>query len=445
MMINRKRISILLCTLIFAILIEYIYFNYTAYIFAYTGIRTSFDLFRQILEMVFLLLLVSMSSFLMHDTILFFINLIFICFSCIPIVSLWPISVYVKWEYIFYTFIYWFLFEILMVAYDRKLYRINNMDGINCRFRDSAYKIVPDVKYLNQIMIIVTLFSLYMAFRYGRGLRYVSFTDAESIRLGLREIAMPAIVRYPFMILGGVILPVVSIYSLIKKKSFALAFSVLSSFLLYSVNGMKSWILFQLIAMALYFLVKKKRISGLKASALMMLYVNIGLVAVIVIYMFFHNTLPLAYEHRAFTIYPEITYYCFDFFSPREPILLRDSLLSRFFDSPYNMVAGRLIGRLYYNSPSMNACVGTVGDAFANAKFSGIILYPIALTYLMYLLSKEIRLYESAFSYLISFMLSYQFIGNTFSTCLITGGYLIIYIMLRIYNKKDNSEMVDEK
>ena len=65
---------------------------------------------------------------------------------------------------------------------------------------------------------------------------------------------MPTILGYVFMLLGGVIVPYLFARFLNEKKIFYSILTFISGFLLFSINGMKTWIFLYLFVIALFIL-----------------------------------------------------------------------------------------------------------------------------------------------------------------------------------------------
>lgn len=430
------RSALFLAFCIMVILIEICYSRGIGVEFAYTGIIIKFSFSRLLVTVIFLISFFFSSCFLIEESILSFINDFLIVFSVIPTCCLWPLDASVNVEAIVYCVVYWTIFESLIILiswYNRKKNRGNGNRNIS--------KNVPYLKIMPFIVLIIISFSFYMAFRYGKGIRLLLFKDTLNVRLALRNITIPAIVRYPYIILGGAILPIMTQYGFSVRRKWIVIMSLISSYLLYSINGMKGWILFQGISIVLAVLLRKSKwCMPRRVSLLIALGGDFLWGLSYFMYRAFANKWLLSYMHRAFTVLAQIHYYNFDFFSKHETLWFRESILRFFWESPYEEKTPLIIGHMYFNSETMNCTNGMITDAIANLGAFGVLVFPLMIVCIVGILANNLDKYRSAFSYTIVFVLMNQLVNTSFFTNLITGGYIFVLIAIWIVENKKLSK-----
>ena len=136
-------------------------------------------------------------------------------------------------------------------------------------------------------------------------------------------------------------------------------------------------------------------------------------------------------------------FYYFDFFSHREFLYLRESILARFFQSPYNEKTAVLIGSdpkygmgiwNYYNN-------GLFSSAYGNFGIIGVIIHPIIIVFTYMMLVRLLKGFDNGIQYtLILFSVMYL-ISTTYTSWWLTGGLLVEVIILT-YLKKGHKKLL---
>jgi len=296
---------------------------------------------------------------------------------------------------------------------------------------------VSKIPYLQHILLLFAfVFAILMSGIYA-GFRFtISFEEIYNYRLEMRAAGMPTIVRYLFTFIGGVILPYCFAYFLSSKSYILSGIALLSGILIFSINGMKTWLLVYLLIAGVFisFKLNKEKLIIYVLLA-MCLWVGLSL------FLFQKNgdINLLALLGRTEYIPSKIGYKYIAFFDENEFLFLRESILKYFFEAPYPVNSAFFIveGSLADINTS-RANNGLWGDAYANFAIFGLFIYPFIFAYIIKLLKysmigQDIRLLIS-----ITFILIWSAVNISFFTWLITGGVIMFLIINKYVTKPKN-------
>lgn len=428
MRIGNKSINFLYCILL-KIAVEYGYAKGVGVVFAYTGIDIVFDIKKYIFSWVVAVFIFWFSCFQIEENYLWIINMLFMILSYIPTISLWGITD-ADIDYIFATLI----FLVCMLLECRLFQALIHIKVLEYDERDIYSYICNHLRIIRLSIVIAFIFSLIFSQIYANGRLLLSFEDSLNARLALREVAIPILPRYLFMILGSSVLPLLCTICLYINKRIEVIVCLLSSFLLYTVNGMKTWVMMYLVIFGLFILCRYTN-----RLTVVVRWVLLGISALwgtgILEYKIVGTHFLLAYLHRIQTLLSELHYYYYDFFKSHQFLFLRDSVGRHISMSPYSKPVSRLIGNIYYSSQTMNCTNGMFSDFYANFGYAGFIIYPILIFSCFYILYKVLGKMGDFITISTTFILVLVLFDNTFFTWIITGGYLAAVIILKLVRK----------
>ncbi len=431
MKLNYRNKFYFLCFL-YKLAIEVCYAVAIGNIYGYSGIDINFDAVKEILSWVMLVIIIMFSRALIRNYYLHMVNDFLIVFSYIPTIALWGIKDGITYGGIGATALYC----IMMIFGGSLIESFMKIKHVTVRQIQDEMPL-DNKNNFTIISVLSILFLLIMLVCHqiiAPDRWIVSLTDSLSARLEIRETYIPALIRYTYMILGSSLAPVLFVFSLKMKKLPIAVINLLTSYLAYTINGMKTYILIYVVAVGFYYL--STRSSDIVHFFVRMLEVlSLSWVGGFVIWKIFGNSILLAYLHRLFTIPAEIHYYYFDFFSKNELLFLRDSVGRFLAKSPYDPSASRVIGSIYYSNDVTNATDGLFSDFFANFGYVGLIIYPFIVFFVMALLERQLKRNGVYVTITVTFILLIVLINNTFFTWLITGGYLFSLILVYIIDK----------
>lgn len=424
--INERHIIFILAVF-FKLIIEYAYSNCIGVVFDYSGIDIKFDLFKYFFSWCIALIVIFFECYVLRKDYLWTVNSLFLIFSYIPTTSLWGIKEGYSWGAICAMALYCIMMNIACCLYQR-MYK-ENCNEVNLK---------PTLnKYTNKVKILILgsfFFVILFHYFFASNRFFISFADSLDVRLEMREQYIPTIFRYLYMILGCCLLPVFFTLALEYKKKIFMVFAFISSYLLYTVNGMKTWVLIYVLLIGIYFICKKSR-----GNYTIIKYVFIGGITLwvlgIVEYKATGGHYIIAYLHRAITLPAELHYYYYDFISKNEYVYLRESIGRFLFEQPYEQTVSRLIGFYYYGSETMNATNGMFSDAFMNFGYVGLVVYPFVILGCFQGLGKILRNTTKYTKNGITIILLIILYDNTFFTWTLTGGFLFSIISLEFIYK----------
>lgn len=293
-------------------------------------------------------------------------------------------------------------------------------------FKSRASKIT-----LSGIFIFYFLSSIYIILsRGGIDARALSFDSVYELR---SEYNLVGIMGYLANWSVKVFCPFYLGYFYLQKNYKGLVFVSIIQVLMYLSFGNKAFLFSLGIIILNLVYVRRGRyiqemsltLSGLNILALTFSSMNIT------------ETLQRAVPYRLLFIPAQIQYQYYEFFSDKKKLLFADNIFGRIFsiENPFGKNISFVIGDLYYRSGAgINANTGIFADAYANGGFFLMIFVSIIFGVLLAIVDASTTKIPV---YLIVGALSYiMFVINDapLLTTMITGGMLIMVIMLIILN-----------
>lgn len=166
---------------------------------------------------------------------------LFMVVCIVPMLSVYAFLSYVTIFSIFYPFMFW---TILILCITRS----------NWLTRQKMRIVIPPIKHASVGILVVCIVLGLICWSWADFPILLSLSDSTVSRIALREHSMPTLLGYVFVILGGVIFPYLFARYLDAKKRILAIISFGIGFLLYSVNGMKTWLFLYIFILGIYFL-----------------------------------------------------------------------------------------------------------------------------------------------------------------------------------------------
>ncbi len=426
----KSRLAIIF--IIYKIVIEINYSQVIGNYFSYTGINIKFDFVKYICSWLMMTAIIICSNYIAHNCYISIINTILIFFSYIPTISLWGIKEGITFGGIFATSVYCLLMNIagcIFTSLTKKWLPNGNQDYIIDEHKNKESQLIIILISILCLFIMIICHQIVAPDRWS-----LSLSESLSARLEIRESYIPSIIKYMYMIIGGAMAPAMFSFGLKMKNKWLILCNLLISYLAYTINGMKTYVLIYAVIIFFYFLSKK-------SSKISFIQVRLGeaLIAAWTFSFILWKTTGIyilsSYLHRLFTVPAEIHYYYYDFFKTNELLFLRDSVGRFLSESPYYPSASRVIGSLYYHNNYTNATNGMFSDFYANFGYIGLIIYPCLVFLTMVLLEKQVKTQGSFLALSVIFISLIVLINNTFFTWLITGGYVFNVVLMYVIRK----------
>jgi hypothetical protein len=277
-----------------------------------------------------------------------------------------------------------------------------------------------DVSMYFMVGMVLVLMTPIIA-NYGFNLNYnvLKFQDIYEVRS--ESSTSIAIIGYVYSWLAKVIVPVLIALSLIKKKYPLTLFLIFVLLYLFIVQAQKS-VFFSMLVVLFFFLFKDyyKKIYFFLALLFLVivtlhfLSINYGLI------------MPESVLIRRVFFVPAIlNNFYFEYFSEHS-LYLSHSVLSYFYEYPYDLPPEKLIGLEYFGSSDMNANNGFISDGFMNFGRFGVILF-------IFLIAVIVRIFDAlkvnSRYFGVFFVMVFTLISSGFLTSLFTHGILILLVL----------------
>ena len=345
----------------------------------------------------------------------------------IPMLSVYAFVSLVTIDEIIYPMIFW----CILLGYIKRKKRLSNGKEVN------VIKI-PSLKPASKGILIICTVGTLICWVWAGFPILVSLSDSTAQRIALRANSMPTLLGYVFMLLGGVILPYLFARFLNEKKVLYTFISLVCGFLLYSINGMKTWIFLYLFAFALVVLCDLSKNNVKRICYAIVIGLCFLLIICVVFYMKAGITDFLSQFGRIFCIPNGIGFRSITFFKKNEVLLLRESILRHIFETPYPGGSDFFIdygaNRTLTSARSNN---GLWGDAFRNFGLLGTIIYPVLIGKILDVIRISLNRLNLKFQIFVMFLMVWNSVNISFFTWLLTGGVIIVYVLNSFFAKED--------
>lgn len=392
----------------YKITIDLAYAFYIYPTFSYSIGAFSFDILLYSVSLIFMLYVIVLLRFLKNSlmNIVAYILLIFAIIPSLTMITFRPTTL----NAILMTFLYWFVFM-------NSVYFLKKLSFL--RDRNYSFDIIKFRKYIYIVLTFSFLFIIYSNIRY-LGFRIISTFEVYDYRSDFNQIRIPIIFDYLYLLINYSFLPVALLISLKLKSKFGLILSFFVAILLFSLDGAKT-VIFNMMIIILVFIM----FVGVTKITQFFIRFNLFLIfsLLISIILINYTIWPIALIYRALLIPQETSFIYIEFIDLNVALYLRDSIL-RFLGSPYPVPLSIFIAN--YESNSTN---GFIGDAYANFKLLGIILYPILISVVLKIVSELYQKIDLRFYISIFMIVIWVSINASFFTWLLSGGVLNVMLI----------------
>lgn len=284
------------------------------------------------------------------------------------------------------------------------------------------------------LFALVALVSVAFSGIYG-GFRIIS--SFEDVYLYRMDINMPTLVGYAFRFTSGVFLPYFFVRFIMNKRYFLSGMTLIFAILLFSVDGLKTNLVLYVVILGFYFVnkfwVAPKRKSVTRIVIIVILGISAFLIINFIGYKISGDYLFLNEMYRVLIIPSNIAVRYYNFIEPREALLLRESIMRVFFESPYDRSINYLVSTTVTEYGEAVANTGMFGDAYANFKVFGIVVYPMMYAFILKQWEKINKNSVDEFSLSIGFIMIWNAVNVSFFTWLLTGGVLVYFMITAKY------------
>ena len=292
---------------------------------------------------------------------------------------------------------------------------------------------MPDrVKYYILIVFsLLLVLPIFMDFKLNINPKVFALQEIYDVR-AVYKTQMSFFSSYTFWWMAKVVVPVMFVYSLIRKNYKFAIFSIVILMYLFLVSGHKS-VYFTPIVILFYYFIGKDYNKKIKLS---LIYLSIFLILINIPDLLMDRYLfKSLFVRRVFFVSTLLNEFYFEYFQ-HNSVYLSHSIFSNFLSYPYDVTPAYIIGEEYFGRPEMSANNGIISDGFMNFGYVGVVVFSTIFSLILSLFN-SIKINPKYFGIFIFYILIFR--GSAFLTVFLTHGFwLVILFAFIIFPKKDN-------
>lgn len=303
---------------------------------------------------------------------------------------------------------------------------------IDCDNDELLTRNIPIKKSEYVLFVLSGLIALALSGIYGNFRLYIAFDDVYSYRWDFLQRSMPSIVSYTFRWISGMILPFFLVRFLMNKRIIFSIVTFVLGMMMYGIDGLKTTLLIYILIVVLYLVIgfMMKRKISLKYLTL---YFIVAISALMIAYYYYYIfTGKYGFNtqfYRIFIVPSNIADNYYLYIKDKEALFLRESIMRLFFKSPYNTSINHLV---VTDGSNAIANTGLFGDAYANFKIFGVIVYPLIISYVLRIWQKESYTVSTFYAVSLGFVIIWNSINLSLFTWLLTGGVIIFVLITKL-------------
>lgn len=400
--------------------------------YMYLGLQLDFVLGKYIIGWIFYLFLLFFKQFLMKEEIRFIFNMLMIL-STTATISLYGLMNFRSAHFLLVV-LFWLGVLLAFFSLQKCWATPIRLKSFNSLSRQKKPLTMNKEAVLDTIIFVSAgIITLYMFTKYGKVLAS-SILHVYDLRSEFRSLNVSQLDTYLISWNGLVLLPW-SFLRFLSKRKWVMALIVFQlGFVMFSINGMKTWLFIYPAFIVIFYILKRRDYSYLCCTVL--IGISVLLFSSLIIYRTSGEYWLLSICERIFFTPAENDYYYIEYSSKHEILFLRESIMKNLFESPYEISFSKIIGDMYLSAATYrNATNGGIGDAYANFGVLGILVYPWLMAITFRLVGKKLQYFPDSVFGCVIFSLVFTYIGTSFFTWLMTGGVLLYYFIMWIYNR----------
>lgn len=424
--INLERTNIYLLILlvfIYKLTLDYIYVNFITEAYSSIGLVYEFNKNRYIITTI----IVFISIFplrRMFEQVEKPSAIMMVCFYLIyfyPNCTLNSIS-NLNTSFFIFSLFYWLVLTLLYFYLPKSELLIKRRLSSN------------DPIYFYILLFSVTVVAVALVISYRGFVIKYDLTDVYKIREEVKYIDTSSVFGY-IKPLASHFTQIALIFFLINKQKTFAVLMVIFQLMLFAFGAHKVDFFFLIITILIYILYRNR----LKYLLLYGLIIANGftiMVAIILLNSTLLTDIASIYARVLFT--PNIlSSYFFDFFSSHDFLYLRDHINPILgLENPYGIETPYLIAILFRNANNMQANTGLIGSDFAQFGWATLfILVPIRIA-LMGIMDGVSRGLDVRITIIVSFSYAFIFINGSLLGTLLSGGFIIVCLLLYLIPRK---------
>lgn len=407
-------------TLLYRLALDVVYLLSLSPLYAYSGFTTDFSLLRYTTSLLALLVFVPFIVRLLHhrtssSILITFLNYLYF----IPLTSYCGCKES-DVQYLIIALLYWmflFLFQFKIP--------VLQLTSISDKCMNPLIKLLT----VGSVAFVFFISGKYTGFRFT-----LNFLDVYGIRAEAATYALPTLFSYGLSMMS-IVLAILLLHWLIRKNYAVVGILCITYLFLFSIAAHKSIFFFLFLTLGSYLLYRKWMLRWL--PGFFFLVAGAGLIEHKLIGTFYIISLFL---RRMMYIPVDLGNRYLQFFTENTISLFEDSIMGKFsFDGMYSTSIARLLGEFAGQSTN-NANNGLLGDMFANLPIEwGILLMPFLLILCFRLLDFFAANISEKYLLPVCVFFANGFMNGSWSTVLLSHGFLIACLLLYIFPKEEIS------
>ncbi len=398
--------------ILFKIVLEYSYINFTVPYYESMGFTMDFNIIKYIMGWVIYILLFQLLYIKKEHTTYLILLFVFI-------LLITPTIILFAFKNEPYTFFYYIIltYGVIVLFISKKI--------INLRYLPYS----KEIAVLVSILLVVTVLIHYMI---TVGFQHINFDMSKVYELRRSSYAIESNTGI-FGYLNPWVTKVFNIFlisiALYKRKYLWLIIFLAFQMLLFGFSGHKTVIFIVSFILIVYLLDK------IKYQTTLIIYGVVFFLLAILFYFYITEELllPAIFINRAFYVPANLNYVYMDYFSTHPHTIWSNSFLRYFIDSPYSMDPVFVIGD-YLGYPEMSANTGIFGTGYMHLGIFGLAIYSLLTIFFLNLTQQftKIPIWINNSIVLMPFLT--LFISSDLVTTLLTHGLFISIILLYLYS-----------
>lgn len=410
---------------IYKCLLDFVFLPVYYRVFSYmTGAQYQFSEYKYLVSWFILIaFLFVLLSFFSEEKVYTVVVAIVLGVCVIPMLSVYAFVDYVDVAEIIYPMIYWSIVILFFLRYTKN----ENIYRQRIRF--------PRIKNGESVIFFAVVILGLGCWIWAGAPILTSLSDSITQRLALRENSMPTILGYVFILSGGVIIPYYFGRYLDKRKIAKATFAFIIGYLLYSVNGLKTWLFLYLVAIAIYILCGFFKDNPVAISCTIIGGLCVVLLICVGIFVVWGKIDFISQFGRVVCIPNGIGFKSINFFKQNELLYLRESLLKNIFQTPY--VGGSDFYIDYGSASTITSSRsnnGLWGDAYRNFGLLGMFVYSIGFAKTIDIVRNSLTGMSYRFTIFILFLCIWNAVNVPLFTWLLTGGVIVLVVLNKMLN-----------
>lgn len=345
------------------------------------------------------------------------------CICVIPMISVYSFYGSVTVDALIFPLLF---YTVLILSLKKYAHKKSNDRKVNI--------VIPEIKRVdNKVLLFCGVFTVAIWALAGFPVA-LNLDSAYERRMALRLTNISPLLNYPYMIIGGSVLPFIFAKYYSKRKYWYAAGTFACGILLFFINGMKTWIMIYVVAAGIAVLWKSNALKDGWKQCLVIDVLFLWVAAVCVALYDLTGKYGLLAEFSRVVLIPNsIGFTSVDFFRKNELLYLRESVLRAFLKSPYPGGSDFYM----YHGADVTATTGRAnnglwGDAFRNFGIVGMLIYPFLISKVFNLVEKSSRGFSLSFRVFVLFLILWAAVNTSFFTWLLTDGVIVILLLIKL-------------